>query len=281
MNVFIIFKLYNSQTEMLDDDPYLINGMPALQPGWSFLPRLKDTSDDEWSSYKYLFGSSWPFLLAQFIVTEIIRNTRVVRMLPPLALCGGGLWMGAQFHMKYIIIYGTTTAFARLDNIEPPPTPRCIARIHVYSEMWKYFDVGLYRFLAKYIYRPGFQEISNEYDLPKLAIKMMASFATFAFVFMWHGAIKSILVWSILNYLVVSNFYLFADTDVGDLFFESFYDLSFTNLNTIIISVALYCCCVVSMALQDVPSRTYMKKLHNNNISKSSQSKPIQCKTEL
>lgn len=59
--------------------------------------------------------------------------------------------MGLEFHLKYVISYGTTTSFARLDNIEPPPTPRCIARIHVYSQMWRYFDVGLYRFLFKWV----------------------------------------------------------------------------------------------------------------------------------
>lgn len=53
--------------------------------------------------------------------------------------------------MKYVVSYGIAGAFARLDNMEPPPTPRCIARIHVYSQMWKHFDVGLYRFLVKLV----------------------------------------------------------------------------------------------------------------------------------
>lgn len=74
---------------------------------------------------------------------------QIIKRLPTLALCGGGLWMGFQFHLKYVISYGTSAAFARLDNMDPPPTPRCIARIHVYSQMWRYFDVGLYKFLVK------------------------------------------------------------------------------------------------------------------------------------
>lgn len=69
-----------------------------------------------------------------------------------MALCGGGLWMGLEFYLKYVISYGTSAAFAMLDNIEAPPTPRCIARIHVYSQMWRHFDVGLYRFLVKYVF---------------------------------------------------------------------------------------------------------------------------------
>lgn len=74
---------------------------------------------------------------------------QAIRKMPSLALCGGGLWMGLEFHMKYVVSYGTTAAYSRLDHIEPPPTPRCIVRIHVYSQMWRYFDVGLYRFLLK------------------------------------------------------------------------------------------------------------------------------------
>lgn len=80
---------------------------------------------------------------------KIIIFSQVMRMLPCLALCGGGLWMGLEFQMKYVVFYGMAGAFARLDHINAPPTPRCIARIHVYSQMWRYFDVGLYQFLIK------------------------------------------------------------------------------------------------------------------------------------
>lgn len=69
--------------------------------------------------------------------------------LPILALCGGGLWMGHEFHTKHVISFGTTSAYARLDHMDAPPTPRCFARIHLYSQMWRYFDVGLYKFLVK------------------------------------------------------------------------------------------------------------------------------------
>ncbi|CAH2050503.1 unnamed protein product, partial [Iphiclides podalirius] len=98
-------------------------------------------------------------------------DMELIRKLPTIALCGGGLWMGLEFHMKYVISYGTTTAFAVLDNIEPPPMPRCIARIHIYSQMWRHFDVGLYKFLVKYIYKPGLVIISRSYKLPKMFLQ--------------------------------------------------------------------------------------------------------------
>lgn len=51
----------------------------------------------------------------------------------------------------------------------------------------------------------------------------------------------------------ISNFYLFAGNDVGNLFFECFSDP--TLFNSIIVITSLYCCCHVSMALEDVSSR--------------------------
>lgn len=56
----------------------------------------------------------------------------------------------------------------------------------------------------------------------------------------------------------ISNFYLFAGSDVGNLFVESFTHPSF--LNSFLLILALYCCCHVSIALEDVPTRnSYLK----------------------
>ncbi|CAK1602132.1 unnamed protein product [Parnassius mnemosyne] len=236
-------------------------------------------------------------------------NMELVRKLPTTALCGGGLWMGLEFHMKYVISYGTTTAFARLDNIEPPPMPRCIARVHIYSQMWRHFDVGLYRFLVKYIYKPGLTIVSTLTKLPKIAHRLIASLATFVFIFMWHGTVWHIFIWSILNYLgiilehvgkelsrhrmyewfkinilktdkieayfiallctpllalsAISNFYLFAGTEIGNLFFECFINPSLWN--SMLLGISLYCCCHVSMALADFPSRGCTQKLNGKS----------------
>lgn len=66
-------------------------------------------------------------------------------------LYGGGLWMGLYFYLKYLTIYGIAGSFAALDAITPERPPRCIARVHRYSQMWKYFDVGLHKFLIKFV----------------------------------------------------------------------------------------------------------------------------------
>ncbi|XP_039752550.1 protein-cysteine N-palmitoyltransferase Rasp [Pararge aegeria] len=229
----------------------------------------------------------------------------LIRMLPTIALCGGGLFMGLEFHMKYVVSYGTAGAFARLDNMDPPPTPRCIARIHVYSQMWRHFDVGLYRFLVKYIYKPGYSVLNQYCNLPKIAYKLTASLATFLFIFVWHGTVWHILVWSVLNYSgitlehlgkcisrhesytyfkknilrseametrfiamlctpllalsAISNFYLFAGSEVGNLFFECLSHPSL--LSSVVLGVSLYSCCHVSMALEHVQSRGGSKKV--------------------
>ncbi|VVC98545.1 unnamed protein product, partial [Leptidea sinapis] len=222
-------------------------------------------------------------------------DMELVRQLPSLALCGGGLWMGLQFHMKYVISYGIVSSFTRLDNIEPPPAPRCIARIHVYSQMWRHFDVGLYRFL-----------VNGSFKLPIIVYKLLASLGTFIFIFLWHGMVWHIFMWTVLNYIgitleysgklisrhtsyqwlkqnilkteanetrfiavlctpllalsAISNFYLFAGTDVGNLFFERFFQPSLGK--SLLLCFSLYCCCQVSIALEDVPSR-------GNNLTKT------------
>ncbi|XP_073957445.1 protein-cysteine N-palmitoyltransferase Rasp-like isoform X2 [Choristoneura fumiferana] len=117
--------------------------------------------------------------------------------LPLLALCGGCVWMGHEFHTKHVISFGTTSAYARLDHMEAPPTPRCFARIHLYSLMWKYFDVGLYKFLVKYIYKPSLIVVSRDLrQLPAMLQKLMASYISFAFIYIWHGTTWDTLVWT-------------------------------------------------------------------------------------
>lgn len=70
-------------------------------------------------------------------------------MMPSWCLYGGGLWMGLYFYMKYLITYGIAGTLTSFDNITPENPPRCVLRIHLYSQMWKYFDVGLHKFLIR------------------------------------------------------------------------------------------------------------------------------------
>lgn len=173
-------------------------------------------------------------------------------------LYGYGYAMGQYFHMKYVVLYGISTSIAKFDGISAPNTPKCIGRIHLYSNMWKYFDCGLYKFLLKYIYIPCSK---NKLSMTN---KMFSSFLCFCYVYIWHGMQNFILIWSFLNFVsimletgskffyakyfqreleanlsyswrrrltclicsplltlsAVSNFFFFAGTQIGLLFFE-------------------------------------------------------------
>lgn len=55
--------------------------------------------------------------------------------------------MGQFFYTKYVVSYGFGILMGRMDRIDTPDLPKCIGRIHQYSDMWKHFDQGLYEFL--------------------------------------------------------------------------------------------------------------------------------------
>ncbi|CAH0405328.1 unnamed protein product [Chilo suppressalis] len=234
-----------------------------------------------YATYTFLLDCSFHYVYFLAMQSDI----EAIRKLPTIALCGGGLWMGLEFHLKYLISYGTTTAFARLDNLDPPPTPRCIVRVHVYSQMWRYFDVGLYKFLVKYIYIPALEVMTTHFKLKSIINKLCASFLTFVFIFMWHGTIWNIFVWSVLNYLGIaleqfgkviyhSNYYQILKTGIlkSDEMETRFIALLCTPLLALSAISNFYLfggSSVVSLALQDVPSRTdrkrYYKECHKAN----------------
>lgn len=65
-----------------------------------------------------------------------------------------------------------------------------------------YLPGSIYAFICfRYIYRPGYGALSQYINLSKMTYKLIASFATFSFIFMWHGTVWNIFVWSALNYI--------------------------------------------------------------------------------
>ncbi|GAB0088128.1 Protein-cysteine N-palmitoyltransferase Rasp [Sergentomyia squamirostris] len=133
-----------------------------------------------------------------FYIHNLQDNYEIVTQLDSWALYGLGYLLGQFFHIKYVICYGIGIAFARLDGIDPPKKPKCITRIHLYSDMWKHFDHGLYEFLFKYIYSALCLKTSS------IQRKFIASFITFLFIYIWHGFYFYIFIWSFLNYLCVT-----------------------------------------------------------------------------
>lgn len=77
-------------------------------------------------------------------------NIGLVKNLDVWSAGGLGYCLGQFFMIKYVVMYGLPSRLAALDQVEAPPPPKCIGRIHLYSQMWRDFDRGLYNFMLKY-----------------------------------------------------------------------------------------------------------------------------------
>jgi protein-cysteine N-palmitoyltransferase HHAT len=137
------------------------------------------------------------FLLTEFAMHFFYMNSIAMsldlKLLNSLTFFGVGYCLGQFFNNKYIIHYGVSITFGQFDNIDMPQTPRCICRVHRYSDMWKWFDHGLYEFLFKYIYTSMCHRRSS------MMLKILSGFTTFLFIYIWHGFFDYILIWSIFN----------------------------------------------------------------------------------
>lgn len=120
-----------------------------------------------------------------------------IKPLDSFTLYGFGYLLGQFFHNKYVLIYGLTIALGNFDNIEMPDKPKCIGRVHLYSDMWKWFDRGLYEFLFKYVYAELCLKTSSTTK------KLLAALTTFVFIYAWHGLYVFLLIWSSLNCICI------------------------------------------------------------------------------
>ncbi|KAH8239632.1 hypothetical protein KR032_006055 [Drosophila birchii] len=137
--------------------------------------------------------------LHYFYIHYMSRDVHMVELMDSVFWQhSAGYFMGQFFFLYYVITYGLGITFAEQDGIPAPKRPRCIGRIHFYSDMWKYFDEGLYEFLFQNIYA----ELCTRRSSP--VEKLGATALTFSFVFVWHGCYTYVLIWSILNFLCLA-----------------------------------------------------------------------------
>jgi hypothetical protein len=102
--------------------------------------------------FRYLFWYVFVEIALHFFYFSAIRyEPKVVERLDLWTLCGLGYSMGQFFCIKYVFFYGFTRPFVMADGIDPPNHPKCIGRIHLYSDMWRFFDQGLHRFMHRYM----------------------------------------------------------------------------------------------------------------------------------
>uniref|UniRef100_A0A1B6DAC9 Protein-cysteine N-palmitoyltransferase Rasp n=1 Tax=Clastoptera arizonana TaxID=38151 RepID=A0A1B6DAC9_9HEMI len=228
------------------------------------------------------------FSLYFFYAHALQYHIQEVERLGLWTLNGLGYFLGQFFCNKYIVLYGLAGTIAKAERYYAPPTPKCIARIHLYSETWRTFDVGYYSFLLKYMYIPLCGEKRN------MTRKLSASFLCFCFVFIWHGMEISVFIWSLLNFIgitleavgrsvanselykslqkktlsptnirrfnalitsplfamsAISNFYFFGGTNVGNSFFKQFYQGPWYF--SLVLWLFLYCMCNVSIEIKE------------------------------
>ncbi|XP_043275645.1 protein-cysteine N-palmitoyltransferase Rasp [Venturia canescens] len=237
---------------------------------------------------RYLFWLRFTEFSMHFLHFNVLQyHPKLVEEMDCWAFYGFGYCMGQYFLNKYVVVYGIWGEFSRADDINAPPHPKCIGRIHLYSDMWKHFDRGLYNFLIRYIYVP----VSRK-NIP--TARVFASFLSFSFVFLWHGIQMFIFIWCLLNFIgltvegfarsvgnsstylrleaqylsprnsrrfrcalaapllvfsATSNFYFFAGEEIGHIFMYRLFHDSFLSIGMLVF--LLYCCCQVSTELKN------------------------------
>lgn len=138
-------------------------------------------------------------ILAGFTICCVCLQ--LVESFEPWALYGYGYSMGQYFHVKYVVLYGMSTAIAKFQNIAVPNMPRCIGWVHLYSDMWKYFDPGLYSFLVRYcIYIIIYRVFNENFKLEIYGEIKIARFGS------WHYNANSAIYTKVFSSAATSSF---------------------------------------------------------------------------
>ncbi|XP_062375701.1 protein-cysteine N-palmitoyltransferase HHAT isoform X2 [Sardina pilchardus] len=132
---------------------------------------------------------------------SIQGNETYLEILPPWALGGLALGLVQFFYVKYLVLFGLPSLLVRMDGVEPPQLPRCVSIMYSFTGMWRHFDVGLYRWLIRYIYVPlG----GSRHGVLR---KVLSTALAFVFVCFWHGGHDYLQQWALLNWagILVEN----------------------------------------------------------------------------
>ncbi|KRZ57045.1 Uncharacterized protein T02_2882 [Trichinella nativa] len=135
------------------------------------------------------------YMNAMIVDVDFLKHTRLD------VLCALVLTAGQFFHAKYVAMFGLFALFAKLDGMEPHWKPVCIARVALYSVMWRSFDHGLYTFLRDHIFKP----ITNNTSIPlnPTTKRFLAIGITFLFVWIFHGQSVSLAWWALFNLIEI------------------------------------------------------------------------------
>lgn len=172
------------------------------------------------------------------------------------------------FYMKYTCIYGTFKVLATFDGVASisPPLPQCVGAMHLNSQLWRKFDVGIYNWLRKYIYDPITKPGNT--TLRRFA----ATLVCFGFIALWHLPLTSTLtMWIGLN--VISALLeiwarAFGQTSVWDRVKQSLSRPSYLRLLAII-SLPLFALAIFSnlffLSNSEQVANEFAKRILNNS----------------
>ncbi|CAD5211841.1 unnamed protein product [Bursaphelenchus okinawaensis] len=132
-------------------------------------------------------------MLRYFYFGAILTDVNFAANLPKNEFVVMGMAIGNFFHLKYVIIFGIPSLFAKIDKMQPLDGPICISRIALYSKIWRGFDRGLYIFFKQYIFVPI---CAPTFSLPRKIVGVLVSYS---FVLLWHGFQHHNIVWIMLN----------------------------------------------------------------------------------
>lgn len=134
------------------------------------------------------------YMIHTMYMHSIQSNETYLEILPPWALGGLALALVQFFFVKYLVLFGLPCMLATMDGLSPPTLPRCVSIMHTFTGMWRYFDVGLYRWLIRYIYVPlGGSRFGPVH-------KVLSSALAFGFVCLWHGGHDYLQYWALMNW---------------------------------------------------------------------------------
>ncbi|VDK28255.1 unnamed protein product [Gongylonema pulchrum] len=193
--------------------PYMIS-LVVVYPEFERQMRERRTRFRDWQKTIFLaikIGFWWFFthFILYFMYFEgMLYDLDYARSLPKNEFVTLGMALGVFFHLKYVVIFGVPRVFALADNMQPADGPICIARVTLYSKIWRCFDRGLYSFFKRYIFIP--------ICAPTFSVsrKIFGVLVSYGFVLLWHGFYHQNIVRSSIHY----NFLLLANWTMRRLF---------------------------------------------------------------
>lgn len=144
----------------------------------------------------------WWLVLTQFLLFHFYAHSlhfmpELVKKMSSWSLAGFVYFLTAFLQLKYVVLYGLPSVLARVEGYDPPRHPRCTLMTYRFSDVWRYFDHGLYRFMLKHIYIPWVGADNS------LARQLQGTALVFTFVYVWHGVSAQIFWWAAINFLGV------------------------------------------------------------------------------